>query len=110
VDRHTLEATAADGVYAIGDTADLSIPKAGSVAHYEAGVVADRLASQVRGQVPTATYDGKTMCFLEAGMDEATFISFDYQHEPVLRDESRPVHWAKLAYNESYWLTARGLL
>jgi sulfide:quinone oxidoreductase len=110
VDRHTLEATAADGVYAIGDTADLSIPKAGSVAHYEAGVVADRLASQVRGQVPTATYDGKTMCFLEAGMDEATFISFDYQNEPVLRDESRPVHWAKLAYNESYWLTARGLL
>jgi sulfide:quinone oxidoreductase len=64
----------------------------------------------VRRQVPTATYDGKTMCFLEAGMDEATFISFDYENEPVLRDESRPVHWAKLAYNESYWLTARGLL
>jgi sulfide:quinone oxidoreductase len=110
VDRHTLEATAAENVSAIGDTADLSIPKAGSVAHYEAGVVADRLASRVRGQVPTATYDGKTVCFLEAGMDEATFVSFDYENEPVLRDESRPVHWAKLAYNESYWLTARGLL
>jgi sulfide:quinone oxidoreductase len=110
VDRHTLAATAAEDVYAIGDTTDVSVPKAGSVAHYEAGVVAERLAAEVRGQVPTATFDGKTMCFLEAGMDEATYVSFDYENEPVLRDESRPVHWAKLAYNESYWLTARGLL
>jgi sulfide:quinone oxidoreductase len=110
VDRHILEATAAETVSALGDTADLSIPKAGSAAHYQAGVVADRLASRVRGRVPTATYDGKTVCFLESGMDEATFVSFDYETDPVLRDESRSVHWAKLAYNESYWLTARGLV
>jgi sulfide:quinone oxidoreductase len=43
-------------------------------------------------------------------MDSATFLSFDYETEPVVRDESKFVHWAKLAYNESYWLTARGLL
>jgi sulfide:quinone oxidoreductase len=110
VDRHILEATAAETVSALGDTADLSIPKAGSAAHYQAGVVADRLASRVRGRVPTATYDGKTVCFLESGMDEATFVSFDYETDPVLRDESRSVHWAKLAYNKSYWLTARGLV
>jgi sulfide:quinone oxidoreductase len=84
--------------------------KAGSVAHYEAGVVADRIASNVRGQVPTATFDGKTVCFIEAGMDEATFIEFEYGDEPTVRPASKPVHWAKLGYNESYWLTARGLL
>jgi sulfide:quinone oxidoreductase len=50
------------------------------------------------------------MCFLEAGMNEATFVEFDYENPPVVRDESRPVHWAKLAYNQSYWLTARGTL
>jgi sulfide:quinone oxidoreductase len=110
VDRNTLEAVHADDVFALGDASDVPAPKAGSAAHYQAGVVADRLASLVDGGVPTATYDGKTVCFLEAGMDEATFVSFDYENEPYLRPESRPVHWAKLAYNESYWLTARGLL
>ncbi|NKE36604.1 NAD(P)/FAD-dependent oxidoreductase [Natronococcus sp. JC468] len=110
VDRHTLEATNAEDVYAVGDVADVPTSKAGSVAHYEAGVVADRLASRVRGQTPTATYDGKTVCFLEAGMSEATFIEFTYGEEPFVREPSKPLHWAKLGYNESYWLTARGLL
>ena len=110
VDKTTLEATNAADVFALGDAAAVPAPKAGSAAHYQASVVADRLTSLVRGGVPTATYDGKVVCFLEAGMDEATFVSFDYEHEPHLRPESRPVHWAKLAYNESYWLTARGLL
>jgi sulfide:quinone oxidoreductase len=110
VDKETLEATEAEDVYAIGDTADIPTSKAGSVAHYAAGVVADRLAAKVRGHVPTARFDGKTMCFIEAGMDSATYVSFDYENAPVVRDESKYVHWAKLAYNESYWLTARGLL
>jgi sulfide:quinone oxidoreductase len=110
VDKTTLEATNAADVFALGDAADVPAPKAGSAAHYQASVVADRLTSLVRGRIPTATYDGKVVCFLEAGMSEATFVSFDYANEPHLRPESRPVHWAKLAYNESYWLTARGLL
>ncbi|MUV58284.1 NAD(P)/FAD-dependent oxidoreductase [Halogeometricum sp. CBA1124] len=110
VDKHTLEAKHADDVYALGDASDVPAPKAGSAAHYQASVVAERIASRVRDRVPTATYDGKTVCFLEAGMNSATFLSFDYETEPVVRDESKFVHWAKLAYNESYWLTARGLL
>jgi sulfide:quinone oxidoreductase len=110
VDKTTLEATAAEDVYAVGDVADVPTSKAGSVAHYAAGTIADRITSRVRGQVPTATYDGKTICFIEAGMDEATFVEFDYGTEPEVRPESTPVHWAKLGYNEAYWLTARGLL
>lgn len=109
-DPRTLEAAGAADVYAIGDTTDLERPMAGSVAHYQAGVVADRIAARVRGHRPTATYDGKVLCFLEAGLDEATFVSFDYDSVPDLREESKLVHWAKGAYNESYWLTARGLI
>jgi sulfide:quinone oxidoreductase len=109
-DPRTLEAGRAADVYAIGDTTDIERPMAGSVAHYQAGVVADRISARVRGQTPTATYDGKVLCFLEAGMDEATFVSFDYDSLPELREESKLVHWAKGAYNESYWLTARGLI
>ncbi|MFP4591719.1 MAG: NAD(P)/FAD-dependent oxidoreductase [Halobacteriales archaeon] len=110
VDRRTLEATGAEDVYAIGDVADLPTSKAGSVAHYAAGVVADRLADRVRGRTPTATFDGKTVCFIETGLDEGTFIEFGYGEEPTVREPSRAIHWAKLGYNESYWLTARGLL
>ena len=109
-DDRTLEAVRADDVYALGDTTDIERPMAGSVAHYQAGTVADRIAARIRGTAPTATYDGTVVCFLEAGMDEATYVSFDYDSMPVLRDESQMIHWAKRAYNESYWLTARGLV
>ena len=110
VDQHTLEAENAENVYAIGDTADTGAPNAGSVAHYQAGVVGRRLASAVRGRPATATYEGKTLCFVETGMDSASFVEFDYENPPSPVPPSEKIHWAKLAYNESYWLTARGLL
>ncbi len=110
VDNETLEATRAKDIYAIGDVADVATSKAGSVAHYEAGVVADRIASRSRGERPTERYHGKTVCFIETGLDEATFIEFEYGDEPTVRAPSRAIHWAKLGYNQSYWLTARGLL
>ncbi len=112
VDRHTLEANAANAedAYAIGDVADVPTSKAGSVAHYQAGVVAARIASRVRGETPTAVYDGKTICFVESGTEEATFVEFGYGDEPAVPPASKTLHWSKLAYNESYWLTARGLI
>ncbi|MBX0297597.1 NAD(P)/FAD-dependent oxidoreductase [Haloarcula nitratireducens] len=110
VDKHTLEAEAAENVYALGDTADTGVPKAGSVAHYQAGVVGQRLASEIRDRPATATYDGKTLCFIETGMDAASFVEFDYENPPSPVPSSEKLHWSKLAYNESYWLTARGLL
>jgi len=110
VDSGTLEATDAEDVYALGDIADLPTSKAGSAAHYAAGALAKRLASVVRGERPTAEYDGKTICFIESGDDEATYISFDYDEEPVPKQPSKLIHWSKLGYNQSYWLTARGVL
>ena len=110
VDKHTLEAENAENVYAIGDTADTGAPNAGSVAHYQAGVVGRRLASDIRDRPATATYEGKTLCFVETGMDSASFVEFDYENPPSPVPPSEKIHWAKLAYNESYWLTARGLL
>ena len=110
VDKHTLEAEADDDVYALGDTADIGVPKAGSVAHYQAGVVARRLASEIRDRPATATYDGKTLCFIETGMDAASFVEFDYENPPSPAPPSEKLHWSKLAYNEAYWLTARGLI
>jgi sulfide:quinone oxidoreductase len=110
VDPNTLEARGADDVYALGDVADLPTSKAGSAAHYAAGALADRLASIARGERPTAEYDGKTVCFIESGTDEATYIAFDYEESPTPKPPSKLIHWSKLGYNRSYWLTARGVL
>ena len=110
VDQHTLEATGFDDIYAIGDAAQTGVPKAGSAAHYQANVVGQRIASELRGQPATAVYDGKTVCFIETGMDDATFVEFDYERSPEPSEPTQAMHWSKLAYNESYWLTARGLL
>ena len=109
--KQTLEATRAENIYAIGDAADVPTSKAGSVAHYESCVVADRITSQVRGRKPTEIYDGKTICFIDGvDGDKATFLQFEYGEKPEPLKESRLLHWAKHSYNEAYWLTARGLM
>ncbi|MFB6162755.1 MAG: NAD(P)/FAD-dependent oxidoreductase [Halococcoides sp.] len=110
VDRHTLEASAAEDVHALGDVADLPTSKAGSVAHYAAGVLAKRLRARLDGRTPSARYDGKTVCFVESGLDEATFVEFSYGSEPDVDQPSQMTHWTKHAYNSSYWLTAQGLI
>ena len=110
VDKNTLESDHAEDVYGVGDTTNLPTSKAGSVAHYASGTVVSRIASQVRGQVPTEKFHGKTVCFIEAGTEEGTFIEFGYGREPVVRDQNKFLHWSKLAYNETYWLTAKGVM
>lgn len=109
-DRHTLEVKGQENMYAVGDVTDLPVSKAGSVAHYQASVVAANLAARIRGLPATARYDGKTFCFIETGTDEATYVEFDYDHPPQPVQASRWIHWAKMGYNQAYWLTARGVL
>ncbi len=109
-DRGTLAVKGQEGIWAIGDTTDLPVSKAGSVAHYQSAALAKNVAAHARGQTPQALYDGKTICFIEAGLDRATFLEFTYQRPPKLSAPTRTVHWAKLAYNNAYWLTAKGAL
>jgi sulfide:quinone oxidoreductase len=109
VDQYTLESEHAEDVFGVGDVTNLPTSKAGSVAHYAAGTVVDRIAAYVRGHVPTTEFDGDAICFLEAGMEQGSHIKFDYESDPVVREQTEFIHWAKMAYNEMYWLTARGL-
>jgi len=109
-DRHTLAVKGHEGIYALGDVTDLPVSKAGSVAHYQAAVVAANLAARVRGLPATARYNGKTFCFIETGTDTGTYVEFDYDNPPKPVRASRWIHWAKLAYNQTYWLTARGVV
>ncbi len=101
----TLEHEAAERIYAIGDATNLPISKSGSTAHFEAPVVASRIASLIRGTAPKANYGGRVMCFLETGRGRATALRFDYEHPPVPPKPSWLWHSAKWMFNRAYWVT-----
>ena len=104
-DRTTLAHRDHERIFAMGDATDLPISKSGSTAHFEAPVVASRIASLVRGDAPKANYGGRVMCFLETGDGRATALRFDYAHPPVPPAPSRLWHGAKWAFNRLYWDT-----
>ena len=87
VDRSTLE-TGHPGVYAIGDATaiplanGMPLPKAGLFAEKEGLTVAARIAATLRGEAPTATFDGQGACFLEMGGGEASTVSGDFFADP----------------------------
>jgi sulfide:quinone oxidoreductase len=104
-DPATLQHKQHDRIFALGDATDLPISKSGSTAHFEAPVVASRIASLIRGTAPRESYGGRVMCFLETGGGKATVLRFDYEHPPVPPRPSRRWHWAKWMFNRLYWNT-----
>ncbi len=122
-DRHTLQvktvAKAAPGqadediprypnIHALGDTTDLPLSKAGSTAHFEAPVIAERVAAAVLGKKPAgkhSTYGGKVMCFFEVGDGKGTLLQFDYDHPPRPPKPNQLWHLGKIVFNKTYWHT-----
>jgi len=104
-DRRSLQVVGHDHVFAIGDATDLPISKSGSTAHFEAPVIASRIASLVRGTAPRTNYGGRVMCFLETGNGRATALRFDFEHPPVPPQPNRAWHVAKWMFNRLYWET-----
>lgn len=109
-DRFSLTMKGHDNVYVLGDTTNLPVSKTGSAAHFEAEVVAENIASIVKIGRPVKNYDGKVYCFIEAGHDKATYAMFNYLNPPNLKAPTKSMHWFKMAYNEMYWTSVRGLL
>ncbi len=110
VNRNRLNMEGRTNVFALGDTTNIPISKAGSTAHYEAEALAENLAAMVKMGSPVRDYDGKVFCFIEAGKDRATYAMFNYLNPPEPKAPTKAMHWFKMAYNKLYWATARGLL
>jgi sulfide:quinone oxidoreductase len=107
-DHHTLLVKGYENIYALGDATDLPLSKAGSTAHFEAPVVAERVAAAVQGREPKgkhASYEGKVMCFFEVGDGKGTLLQFDYDHPPRPPKPNRFWHLGKLVFNKTYWHT-----
>lgn len=104
-DKHTLNVEGHDRIFALGDATNLPISKSGSTAHFEAPVIASRIAALVTGTAPKENYGGRVMCFLETGDGKATSLRFDYEHPPVPPQPNRAWHVAKWLFNRMYWET-----
>ena len=114
VDPHTLQASAAAGVFAIGDATGVPTSKAGSVTHFEGEVLVENILRFLAGKPLDASCDGHTNCFIETGFGKALLIDFNYDIEPLaghypgpvglpLLKESRLNHLGKLMFQWFYW-------
>ena len=95
-------------IFALGDATDLPLSKAGSTAHFEAPIVAERVAAAVMGRKPSgkhALYSGKVMCFFEVGDGKGTILSFDYDNPPKPPKPNKLWHLGKIVFNKTYWRT-----
>jgi sulfide:quinone oxidoreductase len=107
-DRHTLQVGQRPNVFALGDATDLPLSKAGSTAHFEAPVVAERISAAVMGREPSgkhAGYQGRVMCFFEIGDGKGTLLRFDYDHPPKPPKPNQLWHLGKVVFNKTYWHT-----
>lgn len=105
-DRATLRVPGCEQIWAMGDTTDLPISKAGSTAHFEAPVIAEQIAAAIEHREPDAkkgTYEGHVMCFLEVGHGKATILDFDYSGPPQPKDPNALMHYLKMAFNKAYF-------
>jgi sulfide:quinone oxidoreductase len=107
-DRATLRVGGRPNVFALGDATDLPLSKAGSTAHFEAPVVAERITAAVERREPHgkhADYEGKVMCFFEVGDGKGTLLQFDYDHPPKPPKPNQLWHLGKIVFNKTYWHT-----
>ncbi len=104
-DKKTLHAGGLKNIWALGDTTDIPISKAGSTAHFEGPVIAKQIIADLRDEElgEDCFYEGHVMCFLETGYSKASIIDFDYSAPPVLKAPNALMHYQKMAFNKAYW-------
>jgi sulfide:quinone oxidoreductase len=116
VDKYTLQSTAYDNIFAVGDASNIPASKAGSVAHFSVDVFVANLLELIEGRPMTESFDGHANCFVEAGDNKALLIDFNYDTQPLpgkypiphvgplsLLEETRANHLGKLAFRHIYW-------
>ncbi|HST33694.1 MAG TPA: FAD-dependent oxidoreductase [Solirubrobacteraceae bacterium] len=81
VDPHTLQTRYAD-VYAVGDVAQVGVPKAGVFAEGAARVVAAQLIAEAERAGPAGGYDGRGSCYIEFGSGRVGRVDVDFLSGP----------------------------
>ena len=69
IDKHTLQSSAWENIWVIGDAGNAPTSKAGSVAHFMLDVLIDNILRHMEGLEPLPSFDGHANCFIESGFD-----------------------------------------
>jgi sulfide:quinone oxidoreductase len=83
-------------VYAIGDCTviklanGLPLPKAGVFAEAEGYIVAERIADELAGRSPAATFAGEGICYAEVGSGRAAAVRGQFFAEPPMVAMAEP--------------------
>jgi sulfide:quinone oxidoreductase len=102
--KHTMLSAKFDNIYSIGDATDFPTSKTASGARKQAAILTERLKAQLRGQAPTATYDGEIICPVLTKYKRVMFANFNYTESLSPAIESymnwvikvhmlRPMYW-----------------
>ncbi len=116
VDKHTMQSTAYENIFALGDAGNLPTSKAGSVAHFSVEIFVENFLQLIAGRAMTHSFDGHANCFIESGNRKGMLLDFNYDTEPLtgtfplpkvgpmsLLKESYANHLGKLAFRHIYW-------
>jgi sulfide:quinone oxidoreductase len=116
IDKHTLQSTAHENIWVIGDAGNAPTSKAGSVVHFMLDVLVENMLRHMEGLAPQEDFDGHANCFIESGFNKGILIDFNYDVEPLpgnypvpgigpfaLLKESTINHWGKMGFRWMYW-------
>lgn len=110
-DRETLKVKGKDNVYALGDTVDLPISKAGGSIHNQVEIVAKNMASEMRLGYTTESYDGRVIAVAQMGLSCGMPLWYDYEDDVAPTPSSKVGNWMRLGFNKGlYWAAARGMI
>ncbi len=76
---------AAGAEMALGDAANLPVPKAGSAAHFQSEVVASRIPEEIQLGHADTKYNGGVICFILTGFEEATQVTWNHKNPATRR-------------------------
>ncbi len=66
-------------------------------------MLGENLVALIKGREPTGRYDGKVVCFCDAGFHKGIGMRFDYDHPPHPPPLSRRWYLGKILINKLYW-------
>jgi sulfide:quinone oxidoreductase len=116
VHKNTLQHEKYHNIFSLGDATNAPTSKAGSVAHFQAELLAANIVRYLLELPVQPDFDGHANCFVETGHGKALLLDFNYDTEPVegtfpiagigpmqLLNESRMNHMGKLAFHWIYF-------
>lgn len=82
VSKETLQHLRYPNIFGIGDASSLPTSKTAAAVRAQAPVLEANLKSVIKGQTPSAKYDGYTSCPLVTGYGKLILAEFDYDLKP----------------------------